>query len=265
MEKKEQAMFALEGKKVVITGAGGGIGRPLVQTFLEAGAMVVACDRSPDLIADLDVAHKAYFELTDPATIKAAAADIISAVGTPDVLVSNAGFTRGDYFELVTDDLWRQDIEVNLMGVRNFAEPIISAMIANGGGTQVFIATVNGLAHFGHPAYSAAKAGLLAYMRAIAVEHGRRGIRANAVCPGSVRTPAWDHRIVEQPDLIERANRYYPLQRLVTPKEVANAALFLASPLSSGITGTALPVDAGLTAGNVRFVDDIVRASILDD
>jgi hypothetical protein len=68
-----------------------------------------------------------------------------------------------------------------------------------------------------------------------------------------------------QPDLIDRASRDYPLRRLVTPQEVANAALFLASPLSSGITGALLPVDAGLTAGNVRFVDDIVRASILEE
>lgn len=258
-------MFQLEGKTVVITGSGGGIGRPLVRTFLDAGANVVACDRTPDLIADLDVTHKAYFELTDNASIKAAAEDILSTVGVPDVLVSNAGFTRGEYFEKVTDELWHQDIEVNLMGVRHFADPIVSAMIGKGGGTQVFIASVNGLGHFGHPAYSVAKAGLIAYVRALAVEHGRRGIRANAVCPGSVRTAAWDHRIAEEPDLIDRASQYYPLRRLVTPEEVANAALFLASPLSSGITGALLPVDAGLTAGNVRFVDDIVRAPVLED
>ncbi|MFB2553190.1 SDR family oxidoreductase [Ensifer soli] len=258
-------MFQLDGKTVVITGAGGGIGRPLVKTFLDAGARVVACDRSPELIADLDVAHKAYFELTDRASIAAAAADILDTVGVPDVLVSNAGFTRGEYFEKVTDALWYQDIEVNLNGVRHFADPIITAMIANGGGTQVFIASVNGFAHFGHPAYSVAKAGLLAYMKAIATEHGRRGIRANAVCPGSVRTDAWNYRIAGEPDLIDRASRYYALQRLVTPQEVANAALFLASPLSSGITGAELPVDAGLTAGNVRFVDDIVRAAVLKD
>lgn len=85
------------------------------------------------------------------------------------------------------------------------------------------------------------------------------------MCPGSVRTPARDERIAVQPDLLDRAGRYYALRRLVTPQEVANAALFLASPLSSGVTGALRPVDAGLTAGNVRFVEDIVRAAILDD
>lgn len=258
-------MLGLEGRTVVITGAGGGIGRPLVAAFVAAGAEVVACDRTAEWLNGLDAAHTAIFELTDPAGLKAAAADIVARVGVPDVVVSNAGGTAGDFFELVDDDLWRREIEVNLTGVRNFVDPILAAMIERGAGTLVFTATVNGLQHFGHPAYSVAKAGLLAYMRAIAVEHGRRGIRANAVCPGSVRTPAWDARIAEQPDLIERASRYYPMRRLVTPEEVANAALFLASPLSSGITGAALPVDAGLVAGNVRFVDDIVRAAVLDD
>lgn len=256
-------MFGLEGKTVVITGAGGGIGGPLVRTFNTAGTRVVACDRSPDWLKDTEAVHKEYFELTKPGDPARAAKAIIDAVGVPDVLVSNAGYTRGDYFELVTEELWRNELEINVTGVRNFAEPFVQAMIERGGGTHVFIATVNGLAHFGHPAYSVAKAGLLAYVKALAVEHGRRGIRANAVCPGSVRTPAWDDRIREQPDLIDRASEYYALRRLVTPEEVANAALFLASPLSSGITGAALPVDAGLTAGNVRFVDDIVRAAVL--
>jgi NAD(P)-dependent dehydrogenase (short-subunit alcohol dehydrogenase family) len=256
-------MLSLAGKKVVITGAGGGIGRPLVETFAEAGAEVIACDRAPDLIADVKAAHKAYFELTDRASIKAAAEDILAKVGAPDVLVSNAGFTRGEYFEKITDDVWAQDIEVNLTGVRNFADPIVNAMITNGGGALVFISSVNGLAHFGHPAYSVAKAGLLAYVRALAVEHGRHGVRANAVCPGSVRTAAWDYRIADEPDIMERIRKHYPLGRLVTPGEVANAALFLASPLASGISGALLPVDAGLMAGNLRFVDDIVRAPIL--
>lgn len=258
-------MLKLEGKTVVITGAGGGIGTHLVKTFCDAGAVVAACDRSEEWLASLDVAHKEFFDLTDAPGTKQAARNIIGKVGVPDVLVSNAGFTRGEYFELVTDKLWRDELELNLTGVRNFADPILAAMIEKGAGVHVFIASVNGFAHYGHPAYSVAKAGLLAYMKAIAVEHGRRGIRANAVCPGSVRTPAWDHRIAEEPDLIERANRYYPMQRLVSPQEVANAALFLASPLSSGITGAALPVDAGLSAGNVRFVDDIVRKTVLGE
>jgi NAD(P)-dependent dehydrogenase (short-subunit alcohol dehydrogenase family) len=114
------------------------------------------------------------------------------------------------------------------------------------------------VAHFGNPAYSAAKAGMLAYARAIAVEHGAHNIRANCICPGSVRTPAWDHRLAENPKLLDQVLPHYPLGRLVTPEEVANVALFLASPLSSGVTGTAIAVDAGLTAGNLRFVREVL-------
>jgi NAD(P)-dependent dehydrogenase (short-subunit alcohol dehydrogenase family) len=100
---------------------------------------------------------------------------------------------------------------------------------------------------------------MLAYCRAIAVEDGANGIRANAVCPGSVRTNAWQHRLQRDPGIMEAASRFYPLGRLVEPREVADATLFLASPLASGITGVALPVDAGLTAGSLPFIREIIE------
>jgi NAD(P)-dependent dehydrogenase (short-subunit alcohol dehydrogenase family) len=130
-------------------------------------------------------------------------------------------------------------------------------MQSRGRGVFVFISSVNALAHFGNPAYSAAKAGLVAYARAIATEYGQHGIRANTLCPGSVRTAAWDHRLARDPGVLARVSRLYPLGRIVEPIEVANAAVFLASPLSSGITGVTLPVDAGLTAGNLPFIEQI--------
>jgi NAD(P)-dependent dehydrogenase (short-subunit alcohol dehydrogenase family) len=126
------------------------------------------------------------------------------------------------------------------------------------GGALVFISSVNAIQHFGNPAYSAAKAGMLAYARAIAVEEGGHGIRANCVLPGSVRTPAWAHRLAADPTLLDRVVPNYPLGRLVTPEEVAKTALFLASPQASGITGVALPVDGGLTAGHRRFIQDVL-------
>jgi NAD(P)-dependent dehydrogenase (short-subunit alcohol dehydrogenase family) len=122
----------------------------------------------------------------------------------------------------------------------------------------VFVSSVNALDRFGNPAYAAAKAGILAFSRAIAVECGRDGIRSNAVCPGSVRTPAWDHRIARDPTIPQRLAALYPLGRIVTPAEVAAAVLFLASPAASGITGTTLAVDAGLTAGHLPFIRDIL-------
>jgi len=116
---------------------------------------------------------------------------------------------------------------------------------------------VNAPAHIGNPAYAGAKAGLVAYARVIATECGAYGIRSNAICPGSVRTHAWDHRIEKDPQILEKVSRLYPIGHMVSPVDVANAAVFLASPLSAGITGVALPVDGGLMAGNLPFIEAI--------
>ena len=249
-------MYGLQNKHVIITGAGGGIGRSLVAAFLTAGARVTACDRDAGLLDALDGVARSVFELTEAPATKTAIDAIVEAYGAPDILVGNAGFTRAETMAGVDDAAWNREIDINLTGTYNVVAPTLAHMTRAGGGSIVLVSSVNALAHFGNPAYSAAKAGMLAYARAIAVEHGIDGIRANCVCPGSVRTPAWDHRIEKDPTLLGEVVKHYPLGRLVTPEEVANAVLFFASPLSAGITGTSLAVDAGLTAGNLRFVRD---------
>lgn len=98
-------------------------------------------------------------------------------------------------------------------------------------------------------------------MRALAVEYGAYGLRANTVCPGSIRTAAWDHRIAKDPAVLDKLRRLYPLGRIVDVAEVAEAVAFLASSRASGITGTVLPVDAGLMAGCRPFIDDILGGS----
>jgi NAD(P)-dependent dehydrogenase (short-subunit alcohol dehydrogenase family) len=251
-------MDGLRNKHVIITGAGGGIGRSLVAAFLKAGARVTACDRDATLLAPLEGVASSVFELTDAAAAKTAIDAIVQAHGAPDILVGNAGFTRAETMASLDDEAWNREIAINLTGTYNVVAPTLSHMSRAGGGSIVLVASVNALGHFGNPAYSAAKAGMLAYARAIAVEHGIDGIRANCVCPGSVRTPAWDHRLEKDPTLLGEVVKHYPLGRLVSPDEVANAVLFFASPLSAGITGTSLAVDAGLTAGNLRFVRDIL-------
>jgi NAD(P)-dependent dehydrogenase (short-subunit alcohol dehydrogenase family) len=250
-------MFGLDDKHVVISGAGGGIGRALVAAFQAAGARVTACDRDPALLDPLEGVAKSVFELTDADATASAVAAIVHEHGTPDVLVSNAGFSRAETMDTVDRRSWNQEVDINLTGSFNLIDPTMRAMIANGGGAIVMTSTVNALGHYGNPAYAAAKAGLVAYMRAIAVENGRDNIRANCICPGSVRTPAWDHRVEKDPSLLTKVVAHYPLGKLVVPSDVANAALFLASPLAGAITGVALPVDAGLTAGNLRFIRDV--------
>lgn len=246
------------GRSVLITGAGGGIGRALVQFFLEADASVFGADRDDSLLADLDLARRLVFDLIDPVATAAAIAELIQAGAVPDMLIGNAGWTRADRIGQVDAAAWDREVAINLTGAFHVAAPLVAAMAARGHGSVVFIASVNGLAHYGNAAYAAAKAGLIAYAKALAVEYGPRGVRVNVICPGSVRTAAWDHRFATTPDLAERLLPHYPLGRLVEPAEVARTALFLASPAASGITGAVLAVDAGLTAGNARFVADIM-------
>jgi NAD(P)-dependent dehydrogenase (short-subunit alcohol dehydrogenase family) len=248
---------SLEGRLAVITGAGGGIGGTMVRCFQEAGARVIACDVSEDALQTLNADHKEVFDLGDAEACRDACIRIQSKIGLPDIVVSNAGYTRAETLEQVDDRAWNFEIDVNLNGARNFTAPFLEPMKARGSGTFVFISSVNALAHFGNPAYAAAKAGLVAYARAIATECGVHGIRSNAICPGSVRTHAWDHRIEKDPHILEKVSRLYPIGHMVTPVDVANAAVFLASPLSAGITGVALPVDGGLMAGNLPFIEAI--------
>lgn len=251
--------FRLDGKTVLITGAGGGIGRALVAVFHDAGAKVVGAELELSLLDGLPLARKVSFDQADMAGTRAAISADIGAHGVYDAVVANVGFTRAEHFGMVDDAVWASELNINLNGAYALTDPIIAAMAQRGSGALVFISSVNAISHFGNPAYSAAKAGLVAYSKAIAVERGHEGVRSNVVAPGSVRTPAWDHRLAADPSLLDNVLPHYPLGRMVSPTEVANAALFLCSDAASGITGTLLPVDAGLTAGNLRFVDDVLR------
>ena len=251
--------FRLDGKTVLITGAGGGIGRSMVEAFLAAGASVIGADREAAMLDGLDLTHQILCDQADPKSTRAAIEAHLSQFGAPDAVVSNAGFTRAEVLEHLDDEIWASELAINLNGAYALTVPIIKAMAERGRGHVVFISSVNALGHYGNPAYSAAKAGLVAYAKAIAVERGGHGVRANVICPGSVRTPAWDHRLEADPTLLDNVLPHYPLGRMVSPLEVANAAVFFCSEAASGITGTVLPVDAGLTAGNLRFVDDVLR------
>ncbi|MEO6013694.1 MAG: SDR family oxidoreductase [Devosia sp.] len=251
-------MFDLEGKRVVVTGAGGGIGRELVSLFSRLSADVIACDINEAALASIGVSASYAFDLRDPSACQSAVARI-EQEGAIDILINNAGYSLAETLDDVTDAAWFGEVDTNLNGTRNITDRVLAAMLRRRLGTIVFVASVNANGHYGNPAYSAAKAGMLAYCRAIAVEYGRHGIRANSVCPGSVITKAWDHRIADDPGLIARTQSFYPLGRTVSAAEVAKATLFLASDLASGVTGAALPVDAGLSAGNVGFIDSILR------
>lgn len=247
-----------EGQAVVVTGAGGGLGRAVVDHFFERGAKLVACDRSEDAMLSVSNAMSRYaFNLLDRSAAAAAAGDIVRE-HVPDILINNAGWTRAEVMSALDTEKIGTEVDLNLTGVMAFTQVVADAMAERGSGSIVFVSSVNALQHFGNPAYAAAKAGINAYARAIAVEYGPRGVRANVVCPGSIRTPAWDHRVARDPEIPAKLSRLYPLGRIVDMREVVEAIAFLASSRASGITGVSLPVDAGLTAGSRPFIDDIL-------
>lgn len=250
-------MTGFQDRRVVITGAGGGVGSALTSAFSDLGAYVVACDIEGVDLTSPDIAEAHHFDQRDEGEI-ANAAEAITSQGAPSVVVLNAGRSRVETLEQTTPEGIIEELNMNLAGAALLTHALLPGMRElSGDRAFVFVASVNAFAHHGNPVYSAAKSGLLAWMRAIAVEEGAYGIRANAVAPGSILTNAWDHRLKANPDLLSQVNALYPLGRIVTTTEVAAAVTFLASAAASGITGVTLNVDAGLTAGNLPFLDTI--------
>jgi len=248
-------MIDFEGRNVVVTGAGGGVGSALVQVLHDLNARVIGCDVEGADLSSSAIAERLHFDLGDDVAV-ADACKTICRNGPPCAFVSNAGWTRAETLSDITPDNLTREIDLNFRGAALMTQALIPEMRNRPGGSAfVFVSSVNALAHFGNPAYSVAKAGLHAWMRAIATEEGRNGIRANVVVPGSIMTNAWTHRIEEKPEIMTKVKRLYPLGRLVEPVEVARAIAFLASPWASGITGATLSVDAGLTGGNLPFLE----------
>lgn len=236
----------------IITGSAGDIGRAI--------AARLASDHDIIILADLDLAAAEraatqlgakfvpmHLDVTDADSCGALAA-LTGPMGDLVTLVNNAGASCAVSLQSASVADWKFDRSLNLDGAFLVFQALAGQLIA-AKGAVVNIASVNGMGVFGHPAYSAAKAGMIHLTKLIAVEYGKYGIRANAVAPGTVRTQAWEDRAVANPKVFEEAAEHYALGRIVNPIDVAEAVGFLASPLAAAITGVCLPVDCGLTAG----------------
>jgi NAD(P)-dependent dehydrogenase (short-subunit alcohol dehydrogenase family) len=250
-------------RNVLITGAAGGIGRALVQRFIDGGDHVFAQDRDAAGLNALLARHGAasltpvLAELTDPAALAAALAGPVAAHGAVTVLIANAGWAEGLSLRTMDAATWRRDVDGNLFGAYVSVHAVLDGMRAAGGGAIVFIGSVNGLSALGHPAYSAAKAAQISYSKAIAIEYGRDGVRSNVICPGTVKTPAWQARADKDPEVFEKLKKWYPLGDFAAPADIAEAGWFLASPLARMISGATLPVDGGLSAGNPVMASEL--------
>ncbi|HEY1609052.1 MAG TPA: SDR family NAD(P)-dependent oxidoreductase, partial [Paraburkholderia sp.] len=205
------------GRVVLVTGACGGIGSALCRRFVQAGDTVFALDRDEAgvaaLASELGAARVEPLaaDVSDAAAVQEAIGRAVSVHGPVDVAVANAGGALGTTLAHTDAAAWRRDVDLNLNGTYYTVEAVRASMIERRRGVLVLIGSVNGLSALGHPAYSAAKAGLVSYTKALAIELGQYGIRANIVCPGTVKTPAWQERVARNPDIFEQLKKWYPL------------------------------------------------------
>lgn len=248
------------GRTVAITGAAGGIGQRLSRYFGADGARIAALDRSEKVMDLVETLKAEGIDATGAVADIASADDVAKAFagfGDVHLLVNNAGVSRHPTLAETDPQGWSDDIASNLNGAYACSYAVLPQMVARRGGSIVNVSSVNGLHALGDPAYSAAKAGMIAMTKALAMEYGRYGIRANCVLPGTVRTPIWDERRAKDPSVLKMLERWYPLGRIVEPEEVARVIAFVASDAASAITGAVIPVDCGLTAGNIVMAREL--------
>jgi NAD(P)-dependent dehydrogenase (short-subunit alcohol dehydrogenase family) len=260
IEERAAQFLSLEGKVAMVTGAASGIGRGIALRLSEMGAFVAVLDideaKGREAASGMEAhASGAVFlkcDVRDAADCHQAVESVIERSGRIDILCNCAGVAvRKDVVEL-TEDEWDLALDVTLKGIYLLSHEVVPHMIRSGGGSIVNIGS--GWSLKGGPraaSYCAAKGGAVNLTRAMAIDHGTHHIRVNCVCPGDVETPMLLSECAQlgqdmQAFLREAAHR--PLARVGTPDDVANAVLFLASPMSSWITGAALVVDGGGSA-----------------
>jgi 3-oxoacyl-[acyl-carrier protein] reductase len=244
----------LTGHVTLVTGASGHIGAGIARRFAEAGAAVVAhyhrnAAAAEELVEDLSTsggkAIAAGADLTDEQQVHDLIDTATSLTGRLDSLVNNAGIQPLQPLETMSLTDWRAVIDATMTSVFTCTQAAVEAM-RESGGSITHISSIEGSQPArAHAHYCSAKAGVLMHARSAALEYGPLGLRVNAVSPGLIERPG----LAEQwPEGVRRWNEAAPLTRLGHPTDVANACLFLASPLASWITGQNLTVDGGVTA-----------------
>ena len=246
-------MKLLEGKVAVITGAARGIGKAIALKFASEGADIAFTDLAIDEngkateqeIAALGVRGKGY--ASNAANFEEAhsvVAEIVKDFGRIDILVNNAGITRDGLMMRMTEQQWDMVINVNLKSAFNFIHAVTPIMMKQKGGSIINMASVVGVSgNAGQCNYSASKAGMIGLAKSIAKELGSRGVRANAIAPGFIIT---DMTAALSDEVKAEWAKQIPLRRGGTPEDVANVATFLASDLSSYVTGQVIHCCGGM-------------------
>ena len=246
----------LKGKLALVTAAGQGIGRAIAEAFIAEGAKVIATDLDAAKLKSLKKASTFPLDVRSTEKVEALAKMIVKKFGAPDILVNCAGYVhQGSVLECSEQD-WDISFDLNVKSMHRTLRAFIPAMLKNGGGSIVNISSAVSSIR-GVPkryAYGATKAAVIGLTKAVAADFIRQGLRANAICPGTIQSPSLDGRIAAvsknsgkslaavRKDFVDRQ----PIGRLGTVAEVAALALFLASDESSYITGQTHLVDGGM-------------------
>jgi len=243
----------LSGKVAIITGAGRGIGHATALKFGREGAIVIACDINADQAqqAAKDVAEAGgealgyQIDVRDPPSIARMVEAVVAKYGRIDCLVNNAGIVQDSTLKNMTEEQFDSVIEINLKGVYNCTKAVVDVMLKQRSGVILNASSIVGIyGNFGQTNYAASKFGVIGMVKTWARELGRKGIRANAVCPGFVLTPILG-KIPEK--VLKALEERVPLGRLAHPEEIANTFAFLASDEASYINGAVIEVSGGLT------------------
>jgi NAD(P)-dependent dehydrogenase (short-subunit alcohol dehydrogenase family) len=252
-------MGRLDGKVAVITGAGGGMGREAALVFSDEGARVCVADVNKDAAeqtaAEAREAFAVQVDVGDPENVRAMFDATKERYGGIDILYNNAGISPGDDASILETEpeAWDRVQAVNTRGVYLCCKHGIPHLLERGGGSVINVASFVALlgAATSQISYTASKGAVLAMTRELGVQFARQGVRVNALCPGPVETPLLLSIWGDDPAAAERRLVHIPMGRLAKPREIVNAALFLASDESSYVNAATFVVDGGITGAYV--------------
>ena len=250
-------LFGLYGKKILLTGAAGGIGEALAEGLANAGGDMLLCDVAYEKTAALadrinkngGAAAGYHMDVADLASIRKTVALIIADAGRIDVLINCAGINRREGFLDVTEEMYDRIMDINLKGVYFLSQEVAKHMITQKGGNIINVASHNSVGMMGGcSVYGASKSAVTALTRSMAVEWARYGIRANAIAPGHILTPlttvTWEH-----PERSAYLRERIAMRRPGAPQELVGVTVMLASDASSYMSGMMIHVDGGCLAG----------------